>query len=551
MRPLSSVALLTLMLPQTASAFSLVALNYDWAETEEYCSHLAGCSSTQGVSNDTAAGAFPLDSLASAGVFDSVFDTSGAPFASNVATLSHGEDEVLAAIGAMPAHGLVNQYFHAEIDPSSGMKIDRDWYTFTPVAGQCLEVCLRRHAPTVERTVQDDWELAVYDSSLNEVDRISGPGCLSHVSAGGLHYIEVSDPTPVYIDSGTAPTTGVVAGFAHQYYRFEFASGGVTASYFADGDGDGFGAGSAVEFCGVPPLGYVGNASDCDDTDANTHPDASEVCDGADTDCNGTADDGLPTSTWYSDGDGDGFGAEGGAGQDFCADPGAGFAPDATDCDDADSATHPEAVELCDGVDNDCDTMVDDNLTDLAWYVDVDGDGEGDVTLAPIFDCDDPGAGYADNALDCDDDDAAVFSGAAEACNELDDDCDGDVDEGLDTQTWYTDADGDGAGADRTGVELCDDPGDGSTTVGGDCDDGDADVSPAATEACDGIDRDCNGTVDDADDCVIVGDDWDEGRCTCGNAQPGSGWLFALALPLVFGRRRAAGHGDPVNGGEA
>ena len=96
---------------------------------------------------------------------------------------------------------------------------------------------------------------------------------------------------------------------------------------------------------------------DCDDTDAQVHPEAEEHCDGRDEDCDGQADeDAVDQSTWYQDQDHDSFGD----GEVLsCEQP-----PDTSsrdgDCDDTDSAVNPDATELCfDGIDNDCDGVVD------------------------------------------------------------------------------------------------------------------------------------------------------------------------------------------------
>lgn len=81
-----------------------------------------------------------------------------------------------------------------------------------------------------------------------------------------------------------------------------------------------------------------------------------------------------------------------------------------------------------------------------------------------------------------------------ETCNGADEDCDGMVDEGLETMAFFVDDDGDGFG--DTAVVACGElPG--IVSVGGDCDDGDADVNPDATETCNGVDDDCDGGVDD------------------------------------------------------
>jgi hypothetical protein len=98
----------------------------------------------------------------------------------------------------------------------------------------------------------------------------------------------------------------------------------------------------------------------------------------------------------------------------------------AEDCDDTDPEVFPGAAERCNGADDDCDGDVDEGVMSL-YYVDEDGDGYGDPE--PVAACE-PTGPVADNGADCDDSDAAVHPGADERANGVDDDCDGDVDEG-------------------------------------------------------------------------------------------------------------------------
>ncbi|MFN0036852.1 MAG: putative metal-binding motif-containing protein, partial [Saprospiraceae bacterium] len=108
-----------------------------------------------------------------------------------------------------------------------------------------------------------------------------------------------------------------------------------------DSDGDGFTA------CG----------GDCDDNNDAIYPGATEICDGLDNDCDFAIDEGLPTTTYYSDDDGDGFGDDHHP-QNFCSPP-PGFVANDDDCDDECAACNPTATEICDGLDNDCDGLID------------------------------------------------------------------------------------------------------------------------------------------------------------------------------------------------
>ena len=237
-------------------------------------------------------------------------------------------------------------------------------------------------------------------------------------------------------------------------------------------------------------------SEDCDDDDVSAYPGNSEVCDGVDNDCNGDVDDGVGDQ-WPLDGDGDGYG--GGETVQACDQP-SGTADNADDCDDSDSRTYPGAEERCDGVDNDCDEAVDEDVQE-AWYGDNDGDGFGDPDLA-LDDCDPPD-GYVGNDLDCDDNDAEVWPGNTEVCNEIDDNCDGLVDEGL-LETFFLDGDGDGFGTSET-VEACEEPS-GYASEGDDCDDSDASVNPDADELCNDLDDDCDGEIDE--DSAIDAETW-------------------------------------------
>lgn len=138
------------------------------------------------------------------------------------------------------------------------------------------------------------------------------------------------------------------------------------------------------------------------------------------------------------------------------------------------------------------DTRHEETAAFATWHRDADGDDYGDPDLPQ--EAVDPPAGFVSDGTDCDDNDASVFPGAPDTCNDLDDDCDGQIDEGIESSPWFLDADGDGWGSDAEMVLACAAP-EGRVAGGGDCDDADRSVYPGAADACEnGADEDCDGT---------------------------------------------------------
>ncbi len=158
--------------------------------------------------------------------------------------------------------------------------------------------------------------------------------------------------------------------------------------YYVDADHDGFGSTTTALVCAsAPPVGYSNNNTDCDDNDASVHG----------------------PQTWYYDGDGDGYF---GSSEIACSSPGVGWSKTTIgpDCNDNDASATVQRT----------------------WYLDADGDGYFASTQVS---CSSPGTGWVRSGVigggDCDDSDPNVHPGATEIANGKDDNCNGQIDEGL------------------------------------------------------------------------------------------------------------------------
>lgn len=210
----------------------------------------------------------------------------------------------------------------------------------------------------------------------------------------------------------------------------------------ADEDVDGFGAEvealSAILTCDVTGVASVGG--DCDDSDPAVSPAATEVeADGLDGDC-----DGFELCWIDEDGDGHGLTASVSSEALDCDAVGLSLLDD--DCDDTVALVYPGAAEVvADGVDQDCDGGD-------TCYADADGDGYGSDATQGSANLSCVEGGEASSSADCDDASVSSFPGAAETCNEEDDNCDGNVDEGLDCEA-------EAGGGDKGGCSTAGTPG--------------------------------------------------------------------------------------------
>jgi hypothetical protein len=270
--------------------------------------------------------------------------------------------------------------------------------------------------------------------------------------------------------------------------------------YYQDNDTDGFGNPNVIQNACSPPIGYVTNNSDCNDSNALVKPGATELCNLIDDNCNGQVNEGLVFVNYYLDTDLDGYGA--GNATNSCTPVSENYVTNNLDCNNSNANIRPNATEICNSIDDNCNNLIDDGLAFVNYYIDTDGDGYGAGTA--LNSCSNPGVAYSTNNTDCNNSNDAIRPNAFEGCNGIDDNCNSNTDEGLVFSNYYLDVDQDGYYL--AIVSACSSPGVTYTANGlvlGDCNDNNFGINAGASEICgNGIDEDCNG----ADlTCIIPG----------------------------------------------
>ena len=193
---------------------------------------------------------------------------------------------------------------------------------------------------------------------------------------------------------------------------------------------------------------------------------------------------------WFRDSDGDHYGA---ANESILAAMRPrGFAVTGTDCNDGDKTVHPRAKERQDGIDNNCNGVIDEGFVDTLYFIDEDEDGFGNPAVSTSARR--KPKGYVANDLDCDDFDAQSNPGSDESVDGRDNNCDGRIDEG--GIEYFIDSDGDGYGLTSISVITIEAPV-GYVLTAGDCDDSNQAIYPTAEELFDSVDNDCDGRVDE------------------------------------------------------
>jgi hypothetical protein len=211
---------------------------------------------------------------------------------------------------------------------------------------------------------------------------------------------------------------------------------------------------------------------------------------------------GCSGMTFYRDFDGDGYGGPMSGYTKACSQP-MYYVSQLGDCNDSDERIHPGAPEKCNKIDDNCDGKADEGLPIVTYHVDMDGDGHGVATGPTVTDCAPP-KGYGVGTDDCDDTKSFVYTGAPELCNYIDDNCNGQIDEGART---------------TCGTGWC-------RRLGAGCGSTDCTPGEPRPETCNAFDDDCDGVNDNGTNLQLCGDanmQCYEGTCVRAGSVPDAG----------------------------